>query len=463
MDKPLKTNKTQAVCDWVLEKIHWQVYLPGQRIPSVRALAQKLSVSTFTVAQAYDQLTAHGHLTAVRGSGYFVNVRHNPQPPQRQHQTLEKLTNDVLETTWLLGHLFSDYPEARNPGSGQLPQSWTQLDGMQAAMRKVANQLDDFIYCYGHAQGYQPLREVFARQLDALGVRAKPENMVTTAGISGAFELVLNYLVQAGDTVIVDDPCWFWIIGCLQQKGIRVLGVARNHDGPDIAQLEKILTHEKPKLYITNSVLHNPTSFNIHPAVAYQVLNLMRQHHVYLFEDDVYGHFNSGVPALRYAALDQFERVFYAGGPSKIMGGNWRVGLLCCPETHTEGIIRQKLLSNMATPELTERGVYQLWTASHYRKHVANIHSKLHKAHEQLRPKLENIGIAYPKHAQAGLLIWIDTGKDTVEMALAAHKAGWLIAPGHLFSPHPKPSTFMRLNVATCSDAFLAWLDAWQA
>lgn len=453
-NKTNKTNKTQAVCDWVLEKIHWQVYLPGQRIPSVRALAEKLSVSTFTVAQAYDRLTAHGHLTAVRGSGYFVNrhakEKYTPQSPS--------MTENVLETGWLLGHLFNDYPDSHSPGSGQLPTTWVAQDYLQTAIRRTTTRLNDFTYRYNHVQGYLPLRETFARQLDSLGIRANPEQMVTTSGVSGAIELLLNYCVQAGDTVIVDDPGWFWIIGCLQQKGVRIRSVTRHPDGPDIEQLEKLFIHEKPKLYITNSVLHNPTSYNIHPAVAYQVLNLLREHDAYLLEDDIYGHFSAGSPALRYAALDQFDRVFYTGGPSKIIGGNWRVGLLCCPEAHIEGVIRQKMLSNMATPELTERGVYQLWTDSHYRKHVASVQNQLQTAHEQLRPKLEAIGIAYPEHAQTGLLLWVDTGRDTVEMALAAHKAGWLIAPGHLFSPRQNTSTFMRLNVGMCSDAFLHWL-----
>ncbi len=36
-------------------------------------------------------------------------------------------------------------------------------------------------------------------------------------------------------------------------------------------------------------------------------------------------------------------------------------------------------------------------------------------------------------YVQAGLMLWIDTGKDTVTMALDAHRAGWLIAPGIYF------------------------------
>ncbi len=59
-------------------------------------------------------------------------------------------------------------------------------------------------------------------------------------------------------------------------------------------------------------------------------------------------------------------------------------------------------------------------------------------------------------------MLWIDTGKDTVTMALDAHKAGWLIAPGHLFSPRNNISTYMRLNVTMCSDEFLTWLKKYR-
>ncbi len=56
---------------------------------------------------------------------------------------------------------------------------------------------------------------------------------------------------------------------------------------------------------------------------------------------------------------------------------------------------------------------------------------------------------------KVGFLGWFDTGEDTIALAAMALEAGYLLAPGALFSPHQAPSTWMRFNIACCS---VAWL-----
>jgi len=46
--------------------------VPGQRLPSTRALARSLSISRATVTQSYEQLLSEGYLQTVTGSGTFV-------------------------------------------------------------------------------------------------------------------------------------------------------------------------------------------------------------------------------------------------------------------------------------------------------------------------------------------------------------------------------------------------------
>src|SRR5436305_7530623 len=45
---------------------------PGDRLPATRALAEQLSLSRTTVAEAYDQLRAEGYIEGRHGSGTFV-------------------------------------------------------------------------------------------------------------------------------------------------------------------------------------------------------------------------------------------------------------------------------------------------------------------------------------------------------------------------------------------------------
>ena len=446
-------TKTVAVTEWIKQRIDWRIYLPNQRVPSVRKLAKLLSISSFTVTQAYEQLVATNILIAKPGSGYYV------RPQVSIESTVVVVTKTpVIDTRWLVNQMFSEIPRHRAPGSGVLPNDWIRNDKMEWAIRQVTQQADSFIYDYGDIKGYLPLRQQLVQHLDTLGMHTAIDNVVTTAGVSQAVTLVAQLLLKPGDTVIVDSPGWFWLSSYLQQQGFRVIAVHRDHKGPNIEQMQQLFAMHRPKLYLTNSVLHNPTSYNLHPARAHQVLKLIHEYDAYIFEDDLYAALVPEGQALRYASLDQFERVFYATGFSKSMSSGWRVGLLVCPDKFIEDMLRVKTLSNMTTPEFGERVIHKLWTQGEYRRQLKKVQQNLYEAHQDLRQSLPSIGIIYPKDTQAGMFIWADTRQDTAQLALSAYKEGWLVAPGQLFNPTMQDSTYLRLNVATTSNEFLSWL-----
>lgn len=448
-----KLTKTVAVAQWIKQRINWQIYQPHQRVPSVRKLAKLLNISSFTVSQAYEQLVATNVLIAKPGSGYYV------RPQTVVEDSVKNIAkNPVIDTRWLVSQMFSDIPQQRAPGAGVLPSDWIRNDKMEWAIRQVTQQADNFIYDYGDIQGYLPLREQLAKYLDTLGMHTHSDNIVTTAGVSSAVIMVAQLLLQPGDTVIVDNPGWFWLSSALQQQGFKVVAVDRDHLGPNIEQMQQLFAAHRPKLYLTNSVLHNPTSYNLHPARAHQLLNLIHEYDAFIFEDDLYAPFVPNGQALRYASLDQFERVFYVTGFSKWMASGWRVGMLVCPDNFVDGVLRIKTLSTMTTPEFGERVIHRLWIQGEYRRQLKKVQQNLYAAHQKLRQVLPSIGIAYPRHAQAGMFVWVDTGLDTAQLALDAYKEGWLVAPGRVFNPEMQESTYLRLNVATTSDEFLQWL-----
>lgn len=448
-------TKTAAVAEWLQQRIDWQIYLPNQRVPSVRKLAKLLEISSFTVVQAYEQLVATNVLIAKPSSGYYVNAVRLNEKTRNKEIAAEY---PVIDTRWLVQQVFSDIPHHRAPGVGTLPRDWVRNDKMEWAIRQVTQQADDFIYDYGDVQGYLPLRQQLVQQLNILGMQTHAENVITTAGVSQAVTMVARLLTQAGDTVVVDSPGWYWLSSCLQQQGLNVVAVERDHQGPNIEQMQKLFAAHRPKLYLTNSVLHNPTSYNLHPARAHQVLNLIHEYDAYIFEDDLYAPFVPNDQALRYASLDQFERVFYATGFSKSMSSGWRVGMLVYPDNYIDDVLRIKTLSNLNTPEFGERVIHRLWTHGEYRRQIKKVQQYMYAAHERLRQALPKIGLVYPEHTQVGIFVWVDIGQDTGQLALDAYKEGWLVAPGQLFHPDASASTHLRLNVSTTSDEFLTWL-----
>ena len=53
-----------------------------------------------------------------------------------------------------------------------------------------------------------------------------------------------------------------------------------------MAVIEALLRAHKPRLYVTASVLHNPTGRSLTPAVAHQLLRLAQAHELTIVEDD---------------------------------------------------------------------------------------------------------------------------------------------------------------------------------
>lgn len=458
-------SKVDAVVAWVNERIELRYYAPGTRVPSVRQLAEKLEVSRFTIVNAYEKLVASGVLNSRVGSGFYVAqpvLLPNTEPDTAQRNLLAFQETQVVDAKWLLRHLFSDLPDDRTPGSGILPRSWLENERVGVAVRAATRVSDAHIYDYGNVAGYGALREQIVVQLHPLGIHVQPDQVITTNGVSMAIDLVARYFLNPGDAVLVDDPCWFWLYGCLQAQGLRVLSVPRDEEGPNIEAMSRTMQHERPKLYVTNSVLHNPTSYGITPARAYQVLRLLDEYDAYLLEDDIYGDLHPGLsrgaPALRYAALDQLKRVFYIASFSKCLGADLRVGLLCCPTAHVQGIMMRKMLSTMVCSEMNERIVHRLLVDGQHRRHLDKLRTRIANAHNYMKKALPEVGLVYPEHAQEGVFLWIDAGVDINALALEAKNDGWLVAPGSLFSPKQGASSMMRFNVTRTTPEFMQWL-----
>jgi DNA-binding transcriptional MocR family regulator len=215
-------------------------------------------------------------------------------------------------------------------------------------------------------------------------------------------------------------------------------------------------------MLILNTVLHNPTGTLLTAASAYQIMRVAEAHDMIVVEDDIYADFlPSGVSAVRLASLDHLKRVIYLGSFSKMLVPNVRVGYLAATPDVAESLGNQKLLTALATPEINERIVHRALTEGSYRKHCQRVHAALDELREPTFARLESMGLKAYYRPQAGYQGWFDTGVDTIALAALAMEAGYLLAPGALFSPQQTPSTFLRMNIATSQNpVVLKWLDA---
>ena len=434
----------------------------GARMPSIRAFAASHSVSAFTVVAAYDKLVATGYLESRRGAGFFVRERPAMAlnaadsgaavAPLRAQSGFDAKPIDVV---WLVRNMFRQMPHQQMPGSGVLPPEWLDGPAIANALRAISRQNPNLLLSYGVPQGFLPLRQQLQHKLAELEIAAVPEQIVTTAGVTQALDMVAREFTRPGDTIFVDDPAWFLMFGSFAALGAKVIGIPRLADGPDIVRLAELAALHKPKLYIINSVLHNPSSTSLSAAKAFQVLRLSEEHDFLIVEDDIYCDLHPGSavqPATRLAALDQLQRVIYLGGFSKTMAANLRVGFIATSVERAERLADRKMLSTLTTSDIGERVVYKVLSEGSYRKHADRMRGRLDAIRAKTLRQMERVGLKVDASPPAGMFVWVDAGCDTNVLTERAMAHNLLLAPGSLFSPKQLPSTRMRLNVAAMQE-----------
>ncbi|WP_296950038.1 PLP-dependent aminotransferase family protein [uncultured Massilia sp.] len=430
----------------------------GARMPSIRSFAADHGVSPFTVVAGYDKLVAQGYLESRRGAGFFVRERSALNASLRRPADDGAAAPPVLDVVWLIRNMFRQSPGQPSSAAGVLPADWLDGAGIAAALRAVGRQSGNLLLNYGAPQGYAPLRQQLQRRLAELDIEAGPEQIVTTLGATQGLDLVAREFCRPGDTVFVDDPAWFLMFGSFAALGLRVVGVPRLADGPDLARLEALAAAHAPRLYVINSVLHNPSSTTLSAAKAFQVLRIAERHDIVVVEDDVYCDLHPGAavqPVTRLAALDQLRRTIYLGGFSKSLAANLRVGFVAASGELAQRIADRKMLASLTTSEVGERVVYKILSEGLYRKHVERIRARLDAVRPGVLRRIEALGLAPRPAPAAGMFAWVDCGRDTNVLAARALDAGLLLAPGSLFSPSQLPSTMMRVNVAAMADPAL--------
>lgn len=83
----------RQIQDQILAAVATKGLAPGDRLPTVRALAVELSINPNTVARAYRDLEIRGVLTTQQGSGSFIST----QPVERNGVEARRRTVQLVD------------------------------------------------------------------------------------------------------------------------------------------------------------------------------------------------------------------------------------------------------------------------------------------------------------------------------------------------------------------------------
>ncbi len=435
----------QAVHSRILSR----AYPPGARLPSVREQAKTMKLSVSTVVEAYERLVAEGALTSRRGSGFYVA---GPTPPLDLAELGPKLDREV-DPLWVSRQSLETSANVLKPGCGWLPDTWMYDAGVRRALRSLARADNRILTEYGTPLGDPELRKLLARRLSAFGVEPHPDQIMLTESSTQAIDLVCRFLLSPGDTVLVDDPCYFNFHALLRAHRVNSVGIPCTPTGPDLEIFSQALEQHSPRLYITNSGCQNPTGATLSAVTAHRLLKLAEGTDLVVLEDDIFADFESS-PAPRLAAFDGLSRVISVGSYSKTLSASLRCGYIAARAEWLESLTDLKLATTFGGGRLAAQVLLSALTDSGYRRHVEGVRARLAEATETTIARLAPLGITPWLVPRAGMFLWcrLPQGVDAAELARACLRDDLMLAPGNSFSPGQKAGDFLRFNVAQSTD-----------
>jgi GntR family transcriptional regulator/MocR family aminotransferase len=331
---------------------------PGSRLPSTRSLAEQMAVARNTVSLAYERLAAEGYVEGRRGGGTRV-ARDLPDltptvppaaramPVERPPVRLARAARIMLdERVGTAGSGSGAIPEPLQPGRPGLDafpgRVWARLAG------RFWRETPATDFGYGDPAGHPVLRQALARYLGAFrGLSLDPDAIIVTSGAQQAIDLVARALLDPGDAVVLEEPCYPGLRGPMAATGARLVPVPVDGEGLDVAAARRAAagarlvtvtpTHHFP-LGVTLSLARRRALVDWAGAVGNDGTG---EGGPWVLEDDYDGEFRYGgkpVPPLK--ALDGAGRVLYVGTVSKALAPALRIGFVAAPSPLAEPLVR---------------------------------------------------------------------------------------------------------------------------
>lgn len=424
---------------------------PGDRLPSVRRFAETMGVSPSTVVEAYDRLEAEGIIRARRGSGFYVTGADLPPmaladmgPPRERN----------VDPFWVSRQSLDADMSVLKPGCGWLPADWMPNAALRRGLRALGRADDKLLSDYGSTRGSLTLRRLLLGRFADEGISATADQILLTASGTQAIDLICRLLLRPSDTVLVDDPCYFNFQALLRAHQVKIVGIPFTPTGPDASAFEQAVIAENPRLYITNSALHNPTGASLSPQTAHRVLSAAATHGLTIVEDDIFADFEPMLSP-RLAILDGLNRVIRIGSFSKTLSASVRCGYIAARPDWIEGLVDLQVATSFGGPSpVATELIAGVLAGGTYRKHMDEVRQRLARARKVAIDRLRPLGITPWTIPRGGFYLWcrLPDGHDSTVIAQRCMEKNVVLAPGNVFSISQSATSFIRFNVAQLDD-----------
>ena len=326
-----------------------------ERLPSKRALAKNLGVSTVTVQGAYDQLRSEGYIHSKPKLGYFV------ESIVRKSGKNAALSRPAPETA----HSAQDSPCVQFELSGNhtdpacFPFSvWSKL------MRETARNRTVLLTRY-HTGGMPELQRAIAKHLASFrGFSPDPEQIIVGAGAEYLYGLVIE-LLGRDKVYCLENPGYRTIERVYRSHGALVTFAGLDESGLQVTDLIR----SKASIVHVSPTHHFPTGIDMPATRRYELLSWAAQNpEHFIIEDDYDSEFRligRPIPALQ--SIDTEDRVIYINTFSRTLSSTVRLAYMVLPPSLLP-LFRERLgfysctVSNFeqsAVAKFIERGYFE--------------------------------------------------------------------------------------------------------
>jgi 2-aminoadipate transaminase len=416
----------------IAEQVACGRLLPGDRLPSERALATQLRLSRNTITAAYLLLEKRGVIRRVAHRGAFVSpagVQENPIDWSgriaRQAHLLDEPVLEMLSQSRL--------PNLRYRLSAGTPSlTCFPVDAFRKAVNKVLSSDARLAMAIAPTEGQPRLRRAIAA-FDAV----EASHILIVAGAQEGIDLLSRCLIEPGDRIIIDRPTYPGAIQAMQAAGARLIEWDTAEWSAEV--LERLLIAYQPKFIFTMPTYHNPTGRTMDEEQRAKLLGLAARYRVPIIEDDVYSKTRlQGATPLSLYRIDRHHVVIYLSTFSKILAPGLRLGWIAAPPHMVKQLSLIKMRANLFTEGLSQLALAELLENGTMDEHLIRLratHTALQKAALQaLRQNFLSDELEFaPPHG--GLYIWCRWRRpvDLEAVLLRAQAKGASVAPGKAF------------------------------
>jgi DNA-binding transcriptional MocR family regulator len=441
------TFKYLQIAAYIKELIEEGLLTDGEKLPSIRSLANLLNVNNITVVNAYKKLEREGCTVMKIGSGSYVRKKDVIKSFKKEYlSALKKITASKVKE-------YIDFA-GETTASDFFP-----VLSFKNILNEVLDRDGKEALIYQEALGFDGLRE----SIDSFFWNSSigSDNILIVSGAQQGIDVASKALINISDGVIIEKPTYSGALNVFNLRRANVFEVPLKEDGIDVHELEKIVKKHKIKCFYTMSYFQNPTGITCSLEKKKEILNLAQVYDFYIIEDDYLSEliYNPLIEYKSYKSLDIYDRVIYIKSFSKIFLPGIRIGYLISPLKFKESIQNSKFNSDISTSSLMQRALDLYINKGLWRQYILQINNIYKKRYFYLLEKLKLILKDKVEYLEpgGGLHIYVklkdNVNMDSIKLFYKCIEEKVLITPGVLYHKNPKEGRrFFRIGFSKTNE-----------